>query len=211
MAKSKTPDLDVNALLEGAAKASKGKGKDDVPVIEVSDPGVQAKMRIWAESKKAVDLADAKKKAMEAELADFARPHHEAVVLRDRKVGASIKLNSGSDIITIAINKNQWSKIDSNNVDRLKEIFGEDYNDCFVPKTEIELTPEALTDTEILKKLILAVGADKFTTYFKVTKTVVPTQRAYEGQYLDPDIKAKMDLAKNEDLVKQYAPAFGNK
>ena len=204
--------MDLDSLLNDATEEGGKKKKSDVPTITLEGEEVD-KAKEWLDAVRIIDLNEAKKKAIEEDLAIVAREKHLEFCQKNAKVTAAIKLivtddDEQADTILVTCAKDQYKKIPKSNQPELAKIFGKETEKFFRTQMEISLTPAALEDREILVKLVKSVGEENFKKYFKVEQTLKPTKPYHEGRFLNDKVKAKADQAAEEGLVVPYAPSF---
>lgn len=199
--------MDVDAIIAGAATDS-SKKKSTVPTKVVNDPEIVKGILDYKGAKKDKAIAEARLKMISEDvLVPFARHFHTEQVTD--KVPTTVKLQTeDGDAVDVDVAKNQYSKISVKEEPTLKELFGSRYEDFFSKKLDIKLTSAAISDKDILAKLIKAVGQDNFAKYFKVEHTLVPTEAFHNARFTDK--KAAKPIAKviGEGVVKPYSPAI---
>jgi hypothetical protein len=199
----KNGEVDVNALLADAATAAPAtKSKSKAPRVEIK--GLEPKIKQWIKAKTDMDNAEAEMKSAAVEIIAAADEAKKAECRKVGKYETSIVINGQVQVVT----QNKYSKIDPSKKAEIEKVVGEEeYCKLFTTKTEVELTDAALADGEILKKLIGAVGPDKFKTYFKVSQTLVPTSVLHEGIVMDKELDVKTQKLKDAGILKPYTPA----
>lgn len=178
---------DVDAIINAAAKSSSTKKKkSDVPLTEVKGDVAKA-VNKFSSLKHAVETAMAKLSQAEETIVPFARDFHAAEVKKKGALFSTVKLATKEHEIQVDVAKKQYSKINGECEEDLKERFGDDYNDFFEKKMSIKLTKKAMEDKEILAKLIKAVGKDKFSEYFDVGYDLVVKEKFHNDRFLSDD------------------------
>lgn len=189
--------FDVKSIVAAAASGAEvKKGKDESPRVEL--PQHAESINNWAQAHN--DKKDAESRMAEAE-AKFLKDVEQARVeacRTDGKYHSTVKVNGKIS----ASAANRYSEIDTKDFPTIEKVFGDKTKDFFKERTEITLTEAALNDENIMQKLIEAVGAEKFTTYFDVKQFVKPTETFHEGRALDIEVGAKANVLMEQGIVK---------
>ena len=200
---AKTDELDIDAVLSGAASGKpKGKSKSKTPRVEI--PSLVAEVKRWRAAKQATKDAEAEMAAAEEKIIPLAIEHRKKECRREGKFDSAVVVNGEIQVVS----QNKYSKIDKGLLAELTKVFGADAEKMFAFKREVSLTQAALNDKEILKKLIAAVGAENFRTFFEVTEFYVPTDVLHEGIVLDESIDKKASRLVEAGVLKQSKPSI---
>lgn len=197
--------MDVDAIMGNAASSPKKSKKNNTPTFEVKGKTAKA-IKQYVEQKRIADGAKANMDEAKEGIVPEARRLHSEEVERQGKPLANIKLVAGDLEVQVDVAKEQYSKININEEEELRERFGDDYNELFSKEREVKLTKTALEDKNILVKLIKAVGKDNFAKYFDVTDYIKPTSKFHADRFLSGDDRVKDVI--EEELVKPFAIAI---
>jgi hypothetical protein len=194
--------IDVGKILAKAASGPESKpSKTKTPAISLENHTKAIEAWIKANA----DLKDAEAKKLEAE-SEFL-PDAEAARIgecrRDGKFYSSVKVG---DKIVVSV-QNRYAPISPRDHGALEKTYGGKTEDYFKTKTDISLTDAALNDETILQKLIAAIGEDKFTQYFDVKQSIVPTEQFHEARALNAEVGAKASSLIEMGILKAYKPA----
>lgn len=223
--------FDLDAIINGGAATGAKTKKVEVPTMKIGAKDQLELVNTWIQANKAIDEHTANKKTAEAKLIPIAKNFHIKNLSAAREVNAAIILEAtdtpkGSEEaivhkIIVDVAKNQYKKVPVTDKGKLAAIFdpqepGKEITGAptpvtdrlFARTTDIELTPEALADKEIMTKLVLAVGQENFKKYFKVTVNLVPTPVFHSARFLDTALVPKINEAIEAGLVTPYAPSF---
>lgn len=191
--------INVNSILSKAAAKNEAKpSKTKTPTVEL--PKHAAAIDSWLKAHSDKKDAEARMATAEVGFLSDVEVARLAECRRDGKYYSSVKVN---DKITIST-QNRYSPIDSKDHEMLEEVFGAKTGDYFKPKTEISLTEAALNDETILQKLIIAVGEDKFATYFKVDQHIQPTETFHEARATNTEVGEKAQKLIESGVVRPY-------
>jgi len=203
---SKSTKIDANDAIDTHAKSYPKRKKSDVPVFEVRGKVAQAIIAYKKYYKDKKNVEDKIKKLSNDITVKAACLHSDEVKKTGTNV-TTVKLSTkDGEEVQVDVAKRQYSKIDSGHEEELREIFGDDYDEYFTKKREIKLTSHALDDMEIIKKLIKAVGKDKFPKYFEVKDCIVPTARFHDDRFVENDRRISEVIA--EEVVRPYKIAL---
>lgn len=172
-------------LIKKAAKGPEPKKKSATPSVTLD--GHDEAIQDWMQANADMKSAEARKVAAEAKFLDSAEGLRLSECQRDGKYHSSVKLN---DKILYGV-QNRYSAIPNADQEKLDEVFGDKSEQYFKAKTEIALTAAALNDEKILEKLVAAVGADNFATYFEVEQHISPTETFHEARSTNPEVAVK--------------------
>lgn len=202
-------DLDVDAVISGAATAKKKKKKSSVPLVKVTEPEVEHIVKKYIKTSEEMATLKAVLQDTADEIIPYARRRHKEVVTSEAKLHTTIKLQTAdSKSISVDVAKNQYGKVDIDEEPDLKETFGDKYEQYFVKELNISLTRDAMKDKKVLAKLIKAVGQENFDKYFEVSHYLKPTEKFHQDRFLDEDASEKIDEVISEEIVKPYKPAI---
>lgn len=198
--------MNVDAILNGAAKSSKSKSKSNVPTMSTKDKKLVSAIKAFKESKKAEADAKAKNKAAAEEIVPAARGFHKKSL--NGEVPTTVKIEAGDSSVQVDVAKKQYSPINMEDQPLLVQTFGKSSDMYFNRKLSISLTSAAISDKDILAKLIKAVGQENFNLYFEVKHSLEPTEAFHNARFLDDDVAAKTADLIDEGIIKPYSPAI---
>jgi hypothetical protein len=201
--------MDLDNVLNAAATTTKKKKKSDLPIVELTDDSLVTLAEQWLDAAQSMDTQKAIKTAAEEGLIDHLREIHAEHCNKIGKVPATVRvvLPSGTEF-KVDLAKSQYAKIPQDSWDELEAIFGEKTGLMFSKEMAISLTAEALKDSQILIKLVKAVGEENFSRYFKVERTLKPTDRLHTGRFTDEVISESYEQAADAGLVTPYKASF---
>lgn len=183
-------------LIKKAAKGPEPKSKSKTPVIVLT--GHDEDIQDWMQANQDKKDAEARQAAAEAKFFENAEKARLGECRRDGKYHSSVKIN---EKILYGV-QNRYSAIPNEDQGKLDEIFGKKAEEYFKPKTEITLTDAALNDEKILEKLVAAVGADNFATYFAVEQHISPTETFHEARSTNPEVGDKANKLIESGVLK---------
>jgi hypothetical protein len=188
--------MSAGDLFKKAAKGPEPKKKAGTPTVtlEGHDEAIQDWMQANADQKD----AESRKAAAEMKFMDAAEGLRLSECQRDGKYHSSVKLN---DKILYGV-QNRYSKIASEDQEKLDDVFGDKTEQFFKPQMEISLTAAALNDEKILQKLIAAVGEDNLKTYFDIEQHISPTETFHESRSTNPEVAIKANKLIESGILK---------
>lgn len=184
-------------IIKKAAKGPEPKSKSKTPSITMN--GHEADIEDWMKANADKKDAEARQAAAEAKFLDVAEKARIGECRRDGTFHSSVKINDKILYSTA----NRYTAIPNESQEKLDEVFGDKSENYFKPKTEITLTDAALNDEKILEKLVAAVGAENFGTYFDVEQHISPTEQFHEARSIDAEVAAKADKLIEAGVLKQ--------
>lgn len=190
--------ISVGDLIKKAAKGPEPKSKSKTPSIVLT--GHEEALEDWVKANADKKDAEARQAAAEAKFLEDAEKARIGECRRDGKYHSSVKIN---EKVLYGV-QNRYAPIKNEDMERLEEIFGDKAENFFKPKTAITLTDAALNDEKILEKLVAAVGAENFQTYFEVEQHIAPTEAFHEGRATNPDIGDKAQKVFDAGIVRPY-------
>jgi hypothetical protein len=119
---------------------------------------------------------------------------------------SSVKMEAGGKKVTVKF-PNRYSKIPTDEMDSLAEIYGDDASRYFKEKTVVELTNEALNDEEFVNGVMEAIGEEKFGRYFNVSEHLEVAKAYHEDRVTNPKLAEKHQEAVDQGLVKPTKPS----
>jgi hypothetical protein len=209
--------MDLDALINSAASTGNKTKKSDTPVMDVGNKDDLELIARWVKASKAVDSAEAEMAEVEEKLVPKVAAFHSKAIVGLREVPSTVKVVSTSGNMMVDIAKCQYKKVPVTDKPKLVRIFDPSdvesaptpvFNSLFTKTTEIKLTADALQDSEILTKLVLAVGQENFKKYFEVTTNLTPTVVFHQSRFLDANLGPKIKLAIEQGLITPYKPSF---
>ena len=213
--------MDLDKLLDNSASTGTKNKKSETPVMTVGNKEHLESMSKWLAANKAIDANEAIKDKAEEELIPVARAFHAKNLAGLKEAPATVKLVAPIGNIMVDIAKNQYKKVPTTDKEKLAAIFdpqepGKEVdsaptpntNKLFAVATEIKLTADALADSEILTKLVKAVGEENFRKYFAVERNLVPTVAFHHARFFDTDLMPKIQKAIDQGLITPYSPSF---
>lgn len=205
MAKKKVNPLDIVAA--AAKKKPAKKSKSATPIIEVKDPQVIAALKGWKDAKEREKDAASERKMLEEVMLPFGTKARRDLIQQEGKHLTAVKLKADEAQVTMKTSK-AYSAIPTDNEDELTEIFGDDFDRYFQTTTAITFKAGATNNSEILQKIVDAVGADQFSEIFDVEQVIKVTDALVVDRDMNQECAEKHDQAVKEGLVKPYKPAF---
>lgn len=196
---------DLDAVLAGAATKTSKKKKSDIPTLEVKGDIAKAVDKFCG-IKATMETAKAKLALAQDDIVPAALEFHTKEIKKAGSLMKTIKLVTENNSVQVDVAKNQYSAINADLEEDLKEQFGTDYDQMFEKKMAIKLTEAAILDREILVKLIKAVGQENFADYFEVTHVISPKERFHNDRFLKDDDRITDVLS--EQKVKPYKVAL---
>lgn len=190
--------ISVNDLIKKAAKGPDPKSKSKTPTVVLN--GHDEALDDWMKANADMKDAESRKVAAEAKFLEDAEKARISECRRDGKYHSSVKIN---EKVLYGV-QNRYSPIKNEDMGKLEEIFGDKTENLFKEKTAITLTDAALKDEKILEKLIAAVGAENFQTYFEVEQHVAPTEAFHEGRATSPELGDKAQKVIDAGIVRPY-------
>lgn len=181
--------INVNDLIKSAAKGPETKKKSTTPSVTLTDKKHTEAIQDWVKADADKKDAESRKADAESKFLDDAEKARISACRTEGKYHSSVKLN---DEILYGV-QNKYAAIKNEDRETLESIFGDKTDTYFTEKTEISLTDAALKDEKILEKLINAVGAENFKTYFEVAQHIAPTEALHEGRAMNPELAEKAD------------------
>jgi hypothetical protein len=195
--------FDVNAVLKGAATSgSPKKTKSKTPRIQVDR--LAPSIAQWLAAKQKAKDAEAEMAQAEAEILPVATEKRKAECRSVGHFETSIVVNDQIQVTT----QNKYSPIDPAQKPDIEKVFGDETDKLFKEKTEISLTERALNDPDILRKLIEAVGQERFGEYFAVKQVLAPTQVLHEGIVMDESVDKKAQKLVDAGVLRPYKPSL---
>ena len=189
------------------------KSKQGSPVIELPNTKeIREAIATWIEQKRIEVTAESTRKMQEEVLRPIAEEAREAYCL-EKGYSASVRVKCDESILQFSA-PCKYSKIATNNVEKLKEIFSEElYNKYFRQVTNVALTDLAMKEIEkgsnILQKIVEAVGGpEAFQKYFSVEQYIEPMESFHMERVQDKAISKKAKKAIEDKLLKPTTPSF---
>lgn len=190
--------MNVGDMFKKAAKATSSTKKGAIP--EFQEPALGKAISLFLDAKQKEKEAKAQIMLSEATLLPRAAELHRTVCQNSSDYFSSVKLCSDDSNVTVSF-PNKYSKIPSEKEESLREIFSKDYDKWFTEKTIASLSDVAMADEEFIKTIIEAIGADKFSLYFKVEQFIIPKDGYHEARSKDKSLGALHDAANKAGLV----------
>lgn len=189
------------SLLSGFASKEKKKTKSNSVAVTIDcDPTIDAWIKAHDDKKDAESrLAEAEMKMLP--LVEKARIDES---MKNKEHVSSVKVN---DKVTMVV-QNRYSTINMEQQQKISEVFGNDMNKYFITKQNVQFTPKAIGDEELIKKLLDMVGHEKFAEYFDVTEELVPTAMLHESRSIDVTVASKATKLIDAGILKPYKPSF---
>lgn len=166
-------------------------------VINTESSELEPKINSWLDGRKMVKDGEAKMAVAEISILPKAETLRVEQSLRDGELHSSIKIN---EKITITA-ANRYSSVGSEHAELLKEKFGDRTGDYFLTQVDLSLTAEALTDSEVIKKLLKMFGAD-FSKYFSIKSSFKPTDSFHRDRVLNETTRKKAEALIAEGVIK---------
>jgi len=195
--------IDVNDLLAQAASTAKpSKSKSKTPTITVNgiDKDIADFLKAKQDSKNAeAAMATAELNIMPKALA--------ARVKELRALGrfeSAVVLNEALLLVT----QNKYSKVPTDAKDALEKAFGDEMDKLVKKVTEIKLSEKAINDPDGLRRIIEALGIDKFKDYLVVEQYYQPTEALHHGIVMDEKIEAKAKGLLEKGILKPTKPSL---
>lgn len=191
--------LDVGALLKQAASVKKPvKSKSKTPEVQITS--LDAEVQKWLKAKQDEENAKAAKGQAEEKILPAALDARKKSCREAGSFESSIVVNQAVLVST----QNKYSPIDLDKEEELKKAFGDDWEKYFTQTTEIALTAKATSDPDTLRKIIEAVGVEKFKEFLDVSQVFKPTEALHHGITMDDKIDAKAQKLVDAGILKPY-------
>lgn len=208
MAKKKTAVNPLDLVAAAAKKTPEKKSKSKTPIVEVTDKKVAAAIVSWKDAKEREKDANSERKLLEGVMIPYGMGERRDLIQAQKVHMTSIKLKTDDATVTLKTSK-VYSAISTDTEDDLREIFGDDdYDRLFTTHTKIAFKDEFATDTEVLSKVIQAIGAERFAEIFDVEQTIKATEVLIVERDMHEEIAEKHDEAVEQGLLKPNKPAF---
>ncbi len=203
---SKNSPLDVDQLLAQAAQAKKpAKGKSKAPVAELKT--LEKPIAQWLKAKQDKANAEAAMTDAEKDIIPAALGARKEACRAAGKFDSSIVVNGALQVSW----QNKYSNIPLEEKPTLDKAFGDDVDKYFTKTTEIKLTEKAVNDPETVRKIIEAVGIEKFKEVLEVKQVYKPTEAFHHGCVLDEAVDKKAAKLIDDRVVKPYKAALKQK
>jgi len=171
-----------------------------VKIDGVAEKGVVGQ---WLDAHK--DLKDAKARMAQAEAQII--PEAETKRLEECAKG-EFQSSVSIDGAIVVSTKNQYSPISTEFEEDLQETFDDRYDEFFVKKSEVKVSPQALQDPEFIGKLVDTFGKEVFGEYFEVNQKIVPTDAFHNQRSTNDEVREKAQEVIDQGIVKPYKPAL---
>jgi hypothetical protein len=193
------PLVDVNSLLARAAAAKKpSKSKSKTPEVQIAN--LDAEVARWLKANQDIANAEAEKALAEKEILPAAFKARKEACRASGSFESSVVVNGA----VLVSSQNKYSAILPEQEEALQAAFGDEWDEMFVKTTEIKLTKKATDDPDALRKIIEAVGVDKFSEYLDVTQVYKPTEKLHHGIVLEEKVDAKATKLQEAGILKPY-------
>jgi hypothetical protein len=195
--------IDVNSLLaQAAATAKPTKSKTKTPTITVD--GIDKDLARFLKAKQDKANAEAEMATAEAEILP------KALAARVKELRALGRFESAVVVneAVLLVTQNKYSKVPLDAGDALEKAFGDDMDKLIKKVTEISLSEKAINDPEGLRRIIEAIGVDKFKDYLVVEQYFQPTEALHHGIVMDPKIEAKAKPLLEQKILKPTKPSL---
>jgi len=203
MAKTSDKTIDVNDLLAGlAANKPATKSKSKTPTITV--PGIDKDVAAFLKAKQDSKNAAAAQATAEEEIMPKALAARIKELRALGRFESAVVLNEALLLVT----QNKYSKVPTDAKDALEKAFGDEMDKLVKKVTEISLSEKAVNDPDGLKRIIEAIGIDKFKDYLVVEQYYVPTEALHHGIVMDEKIEAKAKGLLEQGILKPTKPSL---
>ena len=194
-------------LNEAASSPKKSKSKKSIPtlVLDVKkDKEHINTIEKMSANKANIDTLTAANKMMSEVIIGIAQTFHKEHVSKD-ELPTTVAIVAGKNEIQVDVAKNQYSAVDIDQEDVIKEVVGKDFDDLFESVTTVSLSKAALEDKTILAKLIKVVGAERFKEFFEVKRVYKPKVEFHKRRFTGDK---KVNKLINEGVITPYKPAM---
>ena len=200
--------MDIDSIMDGAAKNPKKSKKNTVPVMMVTDNKVKKAIVAFVRAKEQEKTAKANICKASEDIVPVAEKFHEAESISRGDVPASVKLQvKDGASVTVDVAKQQYSKIPIDQEEELRDLFGEDFDNYFEKVRTVQLSAKAIKDVDIMTKLIKAVGKERFHEFFEVVSSFKPKPAFHVARFIGKEDKQKARSLINEGKVVPFNPA----
>ena len=187
-----------------AKKKTPSKKKNVHP--EFADESLGPNIESFYDAKKNEKTAKARSRKAEQLILEKAESRRGEWCSSQGRYESSVKMEAGGQKVTVKF-PNRYSKISTDELDALQEIFEGDTDRYFQEKTTVELTPEALGDEAFVEQIMEALGEEKFGRYFNVEEHLEVSKHYHENRVTDPKLGAKHQEAVDAGLVRPTKPS----
>ena len=194
----------IGAFKKLAKKTSPAKKKSAHPEFE--DESLAPNIESFYEAKKNEKSAKAKARKAEQLILERAESRRGDWCSSQGRYESSVKMGAGGQKVTVKF-PNRYSKIATDELNSLEEIFGDDTEQYFKERTTVQLTPEALDDEKFVEQIMEALGEEKFGRYFDVSEHLEVAKHYHENRVTDPKLGAKHQEAVDAGLVRPTKPS----
>lgn len=195
--------IDVNALLASAA-ASKPASKSKSKTPEITVSGIDKDVAAFLKAKQDSKNAEAAMKTAEEAIMPKALAARISELRALGRFESAVVLNKALLLVT----QNKYSKVPVDAADVLEKAFGDEMDKLVKKVTEISLSEKAVNDPEGLKRIIEAIGIDKFKDYLVVEQYFQPTEALHHGIVMDEKIEAKAKPLLEQKILKPTKPSL---
>lgn len=195
------------SLLKRMAKKGKStKKKSAKPQLEAEE--LHQNIKDFLDAKKQAKTAKANIARAEGAIIEAAEKARVDNCTRTGKYESSHKVSASTGMVTVKF-PNRYSKIDPDDEDALKEVYGEaDYEKYFHEETEVVMTQAAMDDEKFIEDMMETLGEEKFGRYFDVSTHLAPKKNYHEARVLDPQLAEKHQDAVDQGLVSCTKPSL---
>lgn len=177
--------------------------KNEIPVLSVPKQ-IEAKVKEIKTLSDEIESKQAKMKLLSQEVIDYVEPERVGMC-EHGNFTTSVKVPDGDNGTCLVSWVAKYSKIELAQVDTIEKALGDKMNQYIAIETEISFVNP--TDTELLTKLIKALGVDEFKKSFKVVKQV-KVKDAYTKEFFQLPKDKRSTLAQ---VIVQQRPSVKTK
>lgn len=196
------------SMLKRMAKKGKTTTSKKSAKPQLENEALHQNIKDFLDAKKQAKTAKANIARAEGAIIDAAEKARIDNCTRTGKYESSHKVSASTGTVTVKF-PNRYSKIDPEDEDSLKEVFGEaDYEKYFHEETEVVMTQAAMDDEKFIEEMIETLGEEKFGRYFDVSTHLAPKKNYHEARVLDPQLAEKHQEAVDQGLVSCTKPGL---
>lgn len=196
----------MSLLKRMAKKKPAAKKKNAKP--ETQAEGLHQNIKDFLDAKKQAKTAKTNIARAEGAIIKAAEEARIENCTRTGKYESSHKVSASTGTVTVKF-PNRYSKIDPDDEESLKEVYGEgNYERYFREQTEVTMTQAAMDDEKFIEEMMEILGEEKFGRYFDVSTHIEPTKAYHEQRVVDKQLAEKHQEAVDQGLVSCTKPSL---
>lgn len=196
--------MGLGKLKKLAKKTQPAKKRNAHPEFE--DESLAANIGAFYEAKKTEKTAKAQMRKAEQLILEKASKARGQYCQDNGRYESSVKMSADGQKVTVKF-PNRYSKISSDDMDAINEIFGDETERYFKEKTSVTMTEVAMNDEKFIDEMIETLGEDKFGRYFNVEEHIEVAKSYHESRVIDPKLAEKHQEAVDSGLVRPTKPS----